>query len=172
MQRLGRRCIGINASGTRSVPQFIGEALAATAPEDARDRNQLAFAEGTFRNVFRWPLGKSRRTKVEEDIAMRTTMIAAAAAAVVLTAAPSFAGTATSNSTRLAQADVDVRIGPRPGVVIEEPRRPGVVIEEHRRPGLVIEETEGRATRDCVTRSQSETRDGVTVTQKERECAR
>jgi hypothetical protein len=103
---------------------------------------------------------------------MRTTMIVTAAAAFVLTAAPSFAGTATSNPMRLAQADVDVHIGPRPGVVIEEPRRPGVVIEEHRRPGVVIEETEGRARRDCVTRSQSETRDGVTVTQKEGECVR
>jgi hypothetical protein len=44
------------------------------------------------------------------------------------------------------------------------------VIEERRRPGVVME-SKGR-TRDCVTRSQSETRNGVTVTEKERECAR
>ena len=61
-------------------------------------------------------------------------------------------------------------IGP-PAVRVEEERRPGVVIEERRRPGVVIEGTDGR-TRDCVTRSQSETRNGVTVTEKERECAR
>jgi hypothetical protein len=54
-------------------------------------------------------------------------------------------------------------------VKIEEPRRPDVVIEKPRRPGVVIEETEGRK-RDCVTRSQSESSNGVTVTEKERDC--
>jgi len=56
-------------------------------------------------------------------------------------------------------------------VRIEEERRPGVVIEERRRPGpgVVIEGTDGRR-RDCVTRSESETRNGVTVTEREREC--
>jgi hypothetical protein len=46
-----------------------------------------------------------------------------------------------------------------------------VVIEERRRvaPGVVIEGTDGRR-RDCVTRSESETRNGVTVTERERDC--
>jgi hypothetical protein len=67
-------------------------------------------------------------------------------------------------------AQVDIRVGP-PAVRIEEERRPGVVIEERRRPGpgVVIEGTDGRR-RDCVTRSESETRNGVTVTEREREC--
>jgi len=67
-------------------------------------------------------------------------------------------------------ADIFVRVGP-PAVRIEEERRPGVVIEERRRvaPGVVIEGTDGRR-RDCVTRSESETRNGVTVTERERDC--
>jgi hypothetical protein len=75
-----------------------------------------------------------------------------AAASVAATTVPLMNGVA------LAQVDVDVRVGP-PAVKIDEPRRPGVVIEE----------TEGRK-RDCVTRSQSESSNGVTVTEKERDC--
>jgi hypothetical protein len=101
---------------------------------------------------------------------MKTILISAATAAVMLTAAPLFAGTATAGSMRLAQADVDVRIG-APGVKIEERhRRPDVVIEKERRPGVVIEETTGRGRRDCVTHTESESSHGVTVTQKERDC--
>ena len=97
---------------------------------------------------------------------MRTTMLAVTAAAVI-TAAPVLTGTARADSIRLAQ---DVRVGP-PGVRVEEHRGPAV-IEEHRRPGVVIEETEGRRRGDCVTHSESTTRNGVTVTEKERDCAR
>jgi hypothetical protein len=94
--------------------------------------------------------------------AMRTLLMTLAAASVATTAIPLMNGVAS------AQADVDVRVGP-PGVKIEEPRRPDVVIEKPRRPGVVIEETEGRK-RDCVTHSQSESSNGVTVTEKERDC--
>jgi hypothetical protein len=173
-QRLESRCIGINASGTGSVPQLIaiiGKALVAHHVGTIARSNQLMARGRNISKCSRLARRQVKEIKVEEDIAMRTAMIMTAAA-FVLTASPSVAGTITSNSPRLAQADVDVRIGPHPGVVIDEPSRPGVVIEEHRRPGVVIEETEGRARRDCVTRSHSETRDGVTVTQKERECAR
>jgi hypothetical protein len=97
---------------------------------------------------------------------MRTIVLAVAASVAVLMSAPSLAGTASAASMQLAQ--VDVRVGP-PAVRIEEERRPGVVIEERRRvaPGVVIED--GRR-RDCVTRSESETRNGVTVTERERDC--
>jgi hypothetical protein len=98
---------------------------------------------------------------------MRTTMLAVAAVAAVITAAPVLTGTASADSIRLAQ---DIRVGP-PGVRVEEHRGPAV-IEEHRRPGVVIEETEGRRRGDCVTHSESTTRNGVTVTEKERDCAR
>ena len=100
---------------------------------------------------------------------MRTIVLAVAASAAVLTSAPLLAGSASAASIQLAQVDVDVRVGP-PAVRIEEERRPGVVIEERRRvaPG-VIEGTDGRR-RDCVTRSESETRNGVTVTERERDC--
>ena len=98
---------------------------------------------------------------------MRTTMLAVATVAAVITAAPAVTGTAGADSIRLAQ---DIRVGP-PGVRIEEHRGPAV-IEEHRRPGVVIEETEGRRGGDCVTHSESTTRNGVTVTEKERDCAR
>jgi len=99
-------------------------------------------------------------------------MFAVATAAAVLTAGPLAAGTAGADPLRLAQADVEVGVG-RPGPRIEEHRRPDTVIrEEHRRPGVTIEETEGRRGRDCVTHSQSETRNGVTTTEKERDCAR
>ena len=93
---------------------------------------------------------------------MRTFSMTLAAAVVAATAVPLINGIAS------AQVDVDVRVGP-PGVKIEDPRRPDVVIEEPRRPGVVIQETEGRK-RDCVTRSQSESSHGVTVTEKERDC--
>jgi hypothetical protein len=86
-------------------------------------------------------------------------VLAMATAAAVLTAAPLFAGAAKADPTRLAQADIDVRIGPRgPGVVIDEPRR---------RPGVVIE-TEGR--RDCRSVTTKEWRNGVRVTRTERRC--
>jgi hypothetical protein len=93
---------------------------------------------------------------------MRTFSMTLAAAVLAATAVPLMNGIA------LGQADVDVRVGP-PGVKIEDPRRPDVVIEEPRRPGVVIEETKG-SNRDCVTRSQTESRNGVTVTEKERDC--
>jgi Rieske Fe-S protein len=103
---------------------------------------------------------------------MRSTVIALAAAASVLTAVPLLTSAAHADSTRLAQVDVGVNVGPRgPGVRVEERRRPDVVIER-RRPGVVIEETNGRGRRDCVTRSESESRNGVTVTESQRECAR
>jgi hypothetical protein len=90
---------------------------------------------------------------------MRTFLLTVTTAAAVLTSAPLLTGTATAASRQLAQ--VDVQIAP-PAVRIEEDRRPGVVIEERRRvaPGVVIEGTDGRR-RDCVTRSESETRNGV-----------
>ena len=96
------------------------------------------------------------------------TLILAMTTVAGLVSSPAVAGTVQADTTQLAQ--IDVQIGP-PAVRVEEERRPGVVIEERRRPGVVIEGTDGR-TRDCVTRSQSETRNGVTVTEKERECAR
>jgi len=96
------------------------------------------------------------------------TLILAMTTVAGLVSSPAVAGMVQADTTRLAQ--IDVQIGP-PAVRVEEERRPGVVIEERRRPGVVIEGTDGR-TRDCVTRSQSETRNGVTVTEQERECAR
>ena len=47
---------------------------------------------------------------------MKTTLLAIATAAAVLTAVPLLAGTAKADPIRLAQADVNVRIG-GPGVV-------------------------------------------------------
>jgi hypothetical protein len=97
---------------------------------------------------------------------MTRMMLAIATAAAVLTTAPLLAGTAKTDttktdSTRLAQADVDVRIGPRgPGVVIDEPRR---------RRDVEIE-TEGRMRRDCRSVTVREWRDGVRVTRTERRC--
>jgi hypothetical protein len=92
---------------------------------------------------------------------MKTMVLAIATAAAVLTAAPLLAGTAKADPTRLAQADIDVRIGgPRgPGVVIDEPRR-------HRR-GVVVE-TEGRA--HCRSVTTREWRNGVRVSRTERRC--
>jgi hypothetical protein len=88
---------------------------------------------------------------------MRTIVFAVAASGAMLTSAPLLAGAASPASVQLAQVDVDVRVGP-----------PAVRIEEERRP-VVIEGTDGRR-RDCVTRSESETRNGVTVTERERDC--
>ena len=68
---------------------------------------------------------------------MKTMVLALATAAAVLTAAPLLAGTAKADPTRLAQADIDVRVG--------GPRGPGVVIDEPRRRHGVVVETEGRA---------------------------
>jgi hypothetical protein len=65
---------------------------------------------------------------------------------------------------RLAQADVDVRMGPSrsPKVVIEEPRPPSVVIE-----------TEGRGEgRNCRPVTVTERQDGVLVPRTERRCGR
>jgi hypothetical protein len=82
---------------------------------------------------------------------MRSIALALATVAAVSMVAPLSTGPARAQSTQLAQADIDVRIGPRArerGVIIEERehRRPGVVIEERerRRPGVVIEERERR----------------------------
>ena len=92
---------------------------------------------------------------------MKRMMLAIVTAAAVLTTAPLLAGTARADSTRLAQADVDVRIGPRgPGVVIDEPRR---------RRDVEIE-TEGRTLRDCRSVNVREWRNGVRVTRTERRC--
>ena len=92
---------------------------------------------------------------------MKTMVLAIATAAAVLTAAPLLAGTAKADPSQLAQADIDVRIGPRgPGVVIDEPRR---------RPGVVIE-TEGRAR--CRSVTVREWHNGVRVSRTERQCDR
>ena len=65
---------------------------------------------------------------------MKNALLAIATAAAVLTAAPLPAGTAKADPIRLAQADVDVRIGGRdgPGVVVGTPRRHrhGVVVTD------------------------------------------
>jgi hypothetical protein len=99
---------------------------------------------------------------------MKNIVCAVATATAVLSSAL-LAGPAGAEATQLAQ--VDVQVGPPPVRVEPEPR-PGVVIEEERRrPGVVIGGPEGRP-RDCTTRSQSETRNGVTVTEKKRECTR
>jgi hypothetical protein len=67
---------------------------------------------------------------------MKNALLAIATAAAVLTAAPLLAGTAKADPIRLAQADVDVRIGGRdgPGVVVGTPRRHrhGVVVTDGR----------------------------------------
>jgi hypothetical protein len=65
---------------------------------------------------------------------MKNALLAIATAAAVLTAAPLLAGTSKADPVRLAQADVDVRIGGRggPGVVVGTPRRyrHGVVVTD------------------------------------------
>ena len=92
---------------------------------------------------------------------MKRMMLAIATAAAVLTTAPLLAGTARAEFIRLAQADIDVRIGPRgPGVVIDEP---------HRRRDIEVE-TEGRSLRDCRSVTVREWRNGVRVTRTERRC--
>ena len=95
---------------------------------------------------------------------MRTIVVAMTTAAAVLTAAPMLAGIANADNVRLAQVDVDVRVG--------GPRGPGVVIEEPRRgPGIVID-TDGRRNRDCRSVTVSEWQNGVKVTRTERQCDR
>ena len=97
-----------------------------------------------------------------------TNLICAVAATAVLGSAL-LVGLGGAEATQLAQ--VDVQVG-GPQVRVEPEPRPGVVIEEERRrPGVVTEGTEGRP-RGCTTRSQSETRNGVTLTEKVRECTR
>ena len=69
-----------------------------------------------------------------------------------------------ADAMRLAQADVDARMGPSrsPKVVIEEPRPPSVVIE-----------TEGRGEgQNCRPVTVTERQDGVVVTRTERRCER
>ena len=87
---------------------------------------------------------------------MKTTLLAIATAAAVLTAAPLLAGTAKADPIRLAQADVNVRIG-----AVGEPR--------HHRRGVVVE-TDGRA--HCRTVTVREWRHGMRVTRTERQCDR
>ena len=99
---------------------------------------------------------------------MKNIVCAVVTATAVLSSA-FLAGPAGAEATQLAQ--VDVQVGPPPVRVEPEPRRGVVIEEERRRPGVVIGGPEGRP-RDCTTRSQSETRNGVTVTEKERECTR
>jgi hypothetical protein len=70
------------------------------------------------------------------------------AATAVLTAAPL---TVAADPVRMAQVDVDVRIG--------GPRGPGVVID-----------TDGRRNRDCRTVTVTEWSNGVKVTRTERRC--
>jgi hypothetical protein len=105
-----------------------------------------------------------RRPTQKEEPFMRSTLFAMATTAAVLL--PLASVPASAGQMQLAQADI--RVGPGPAV--EERRGPGVTIEErHHRPGVVIEETEGRR-RDCVSRSESASRNGVTVTEHERDC--
>ena len=91
---------------------------------------------------------------------MKNALLAIATAAAVLTVAPLLAGTAKADPVRLAQADVDVRIGGRdgPGVVVGTPRR-------HRH-GVVV--TDGRS--HCRAVTVREWRHGARVTRTERQC--
>ena len=91
---------------------------------------------------------------------MKTTLLAMATAAAVLTVAPLLAGTAKADPVRLAQADVDVRIGGRdgPGVVVGTPRRPATVSWSP---------MDGP---DCRTVTVREWRHGARVTRTERQC--
>jgi hypothetical protein len=92
---------------------------------------------------------------------MRSSLFLAVTAAAALSI-PVVVGPANADS-------VEVHPGP-PGVTVEE-HRPPPAMEEHRRPGAVIEErTEGRRDRDCVTHSESTSRNGTTVTEKDRRC--
>jgi hypothetical protein len=85
---------------------------------------------------------------------MKTIVIAITTAAAVLTAAPMLAGVASADPVRLAQVDVDVRMG--------GPRGPGVVID-----------TDGRRHhRDCRSVTVSEWHNGVKVVRTERRCDR
>jgi hypothetical protein len=84
---------------------------------------------------------------------MKSIVIAITTATAVLTAAPMLAGSAKADPVRLAQVDVDVRVG--------GPRGPGVVID-----------TDGRRNRDCRTVTVSEWHNGVKVVRTERRCDR
>jgi hypothetical protein len=69
-----------------------------------------------------------------------------------------------AEALRLAQADVDTRMGPSrsPKVVIEEPRPPAAAIE-----------TEGRGpVESCRPVTVTERQDGVLITRTERRCDR
>lgn len=83
------------------------------------------------------------------------TIVVALAAAAMLAAAPLSTNAAKADPTRLAQVDVDVRIG--------GPRGPGIVID-----------TDGRGNRDrnCRTVQVTEWRNGIRVTRTERQCDR
>ena len=87
--------------------------------------------------------------------------LAIATAAALLTVAPLLAGTATADPIRLAQADINVRVG--------GPGGPGVSVGEHRRHrrGVVVETT-GRS--HCRTVTVREWRHGARVTRTERQC--
>jgi hypothetical protein len=99
---------------------------------------------------------------------MKNIVCALATATAVLSSAL-LAGPAAAEASQMAQ--VDVQVG-APRVRVEPEPRPGVVIEEERRrPGVVTEGPERRPG-DCTMLSQSETRNGVTVTEKVRECTR
>jgi hypothetical protein len=84
---------------------------------------------------------------------MKSIAIAMTTAAAVLTAAPMLAAEAKADPVRMAQADIDVRVG--------GPRGPGVVID-----------TDGRRHRDCRTVTVSEWHNGVKVSRTERRCDR
>ncbi len=90
------------------------------------------------------------------------------AIALALTAAglaASLLAQASTDPTRLAQADPDARKG-------APPRSPGVVIEEPRPPAVAIE-TEGRGARegrDCRSAAATESRDGAKATRRGRRC--
>ena len=115
---------------------------------------ETAILMGTSWSAPSWAAGSAT-----EEKPMKNIVCAVATATAVLSSAL-LAGPAGVEATQLAQ--VDIQVGPPPGRVEPEPR-PGVVIEEERRrPGVVIGGPEGRP-RDCTTRSQSETRNGVTV---------
>jgi uncharacterized protein YraI len=95
---------------------------------------------------------------------MRTSVLALVTAAAMLSAVSLRAAIAEADTIRLAQVDVDVRMGPSrsPDVVIEEPRPPSAAIE-----------TEGRRERqNCHSVTITEWQDGVRVTRTEQQCDR
>ena len=95
---------------------------------------------------------------------MRTSVVALMTAAAMLPDVCLRAEIAMAEGIRLAQADVDVSMGPSrsPNVVIEEPRPPSAVIE-----------TDGRRDRqNCHPVTITERQDGVKVTWTEQRCDR